>query len=59
MQHSNASQNLSDAILTGSLVTAPTWAAWLAQINQLLTTLSLVLGLIVGTARLWRWWNDE
>jgi hypothetical protein len=59
MQHNNSSQNVSDALLTGSLVAAPAWAGWVDQFNQLLTTLSLIVGLIFGIARLWNWLRGD
>jgi uncharacterized protein involved in cysteine biosynthesis len=55
MQHNSTSQNVSDVLLTSSLVAAPAWAGWLDQFNQLLTTLSLVVGLIFGIARICGW----
>lgn len=45
---------LSDAILAGGLVSAPAWAASLGEVNAFLTTLSLVVGLLIGVLRLWR-----
>jgi hypothetical protein len=44
---------LQDSVLAGSLVTAPAWAAWLSELNQMLTTMTLVVGLVLGGARLW------
>lgn len=52
LQH-DPSQGVSDAILAGSLVTAPAWSVPLSEVNALLTTLSLVVGLVIGAARLW------
>ena len=51
--HSDPSQNFPDAMLAGSLVTAPAWSPLLTQVNQLLTTATLVVGLMLGCARLW------
>ncbi len=42
-----------DSLLAGSLITAPAWGPWLAQINQLLTTASLLIGLALAGSRLW------
>jgi hypothetical protein len=58
MQH-DPSQGVSDALLAGGLVAAPAWAAPLSEFNALLTTLSLVLGLMIGAVRLWRLWRDR
>jgi hypothetical protein len=41
-----------DGLIAGSLVSAPAWAAWLNELNQLLTTASLCLGLVLGAGRL-------
>jgi hypothetical protein len=59
MQTNTPSQNLSDAALTGCLVSAPAWASWLAQVNQMLTTATLAVGLAFGVARLWRFWRER
>ena len=48
MQSDTNTQNASDVLLTGCLVSAPAWASWLAQLNQLLTTATLVVGLVFG-----------
>lgn len=53
------SNSLADGVLAGSLVTAPAWGPWLTQINQLLSTVSLTIGLILGLARLWAWWHSR
>lgn len=43
-----------DIVIAGGLITSPAWASWLAQINTVLTTITLVLGLVLGATRLWR-----
>jgi hypothetical protein len=48
-----------DSLLAGSLITAPAWAPWLAQLNQLLTTASLVIGLALAGSRLWSIYKDR
>lgn len=53
MPHRNENLPLQDTVLASSLVTAPAWASWLADINQILTTLTLAAGLVLGAARLW------
>lgn len=42
-----------DSLIASGLITAPAWAAWLSEINQVLTTASLGVGLILGAARVW------
>jgi hypothetical protein len=59
MQSDPNTQNASDALLTGCLVSAPAWASWLAQLNQLLTTATLVVGLVFGLVRLRRFWREH
>lgn len=59
MENHTTSQNLSDAALTGCLVSAPAWASWLAQLNQMLTTGTLAVGLVLGVVRLWRFWREQ
>jgi hypothetical protein len=59
MQSHTSSQNASDALLTGCLVSAPAWAAWLTQLNQLLTTATLAVGLVFGLVRLLRVWREH
>lgn len=53
MSHHSTSHNFSDAALAGGLLTAPAWAAWIGQLNQVLTALSLVVGLALGLVKLW------
>lgn len=42
-----------DSILVGGLMTASAWGPWLAELNQVLTALSLTIGVLLGSARLW------
>ena len=42
-----------DGLVAAGLVSAPAWAPPLADINALLTTVSLLLGVVLGAARLW------
>ncbi len=44
---------VSDGALATSLISAPAWAPWLSEVNQLLTTASLGVGLVLGAGRLW------
>jgi hypothetical protein len=59
MPASNPSHDISDALLASSLVAAPAWANWLSEVNQILTTLSLIVGLAFGFLRLWYFLRDR
>jgi len=48
-----------DTLLAGGLISAPAWAPWLTRVNELLTTLSLVVGLALALARLWTLLRDR
>ncbi len=43
-----------DAIIAGGLISSPAWASWLSDVNLVLTTITLVLGAVLGATRLWR-----
>jgi hypothetical protein len=45
--------SLPDTVLASSLVASPAWASWLGEVNQLLTTATLIIGVVLGSARLW------
>jgi hypothetical protein len=53
------SQGVSDALLAGGLVAAPAWAVPLSELNALLTTVSLLVGLLIGAARLRQLWRGR
>lgn len=44
---------MQDSIIASSLISAPAWGAWLNELNGILTTLSLLIGLMIGMHRLW------
>lgn len=48
-----------DVTLVSSLVTSPAWAPWLSDFNQVLTTITLVIGVVLGAYRLWAYWSDR
>jgi hypothetical protein len=48
-----------DVTLAGSLLSSPVWASWLAEFNELLTTMTLVIGVILGIYRLWVAWREQ
>jgi hypothetical protein len=52
-------QQAQETLLAGGLISAPAWAPWLTRVNELLTTLSLVLGLALASARLWAFLRDR
>lgn len=43
-----------DSVIASSLITAPAWGSWLNELNGILTTLSLLIGMLIGLHRLWR-----
>jgi hypothetical protein len=51
--HIDLTHQAQDTLLAGGLISAPAWAPWLMRVNELLTTLSLVIGLALASARLW------
>ncbi len=60
MPHRNESLSpAQDAILAGSLIASPAWASWLTDINQVLTTMTLACGFVLGAARLWFFLSDR
>jgi hypothetical protein len=59
MTASTPTHDISDALLAGGLVTAPAWAVWLSEVNQILTTLSLIVGLAFAFLRLWYFLRDR
>lgn len=52
--HHSPSAAVQDSVIASSLITAPAWSAWLSEVNGLLTTLSLIIGVTIGVHRLWR-----
>lgn len=42
-----------DGFVAGTLIAATAWGPWLAEVNQLLTALSLAVGVALGLTRLW------
>ncbi len=59
MTHHHSSHEIADAILAGGLILAPTWSPPLAAINELLLTLSLLLGVVLALVRLWFLFRDR
>lgn len=52
--HFSPSGTVQDSVIASSLITAPAWGPWLSEVNGILTTLSLLIGLTIGAHRLWR-----
>ena len=47
-------RTVGDGVLATGLVTSPAWASWLGDLNQMLTTATLIVGLALGLGRLWQ-----
>ena len=43
---------VTDSVIAGGLITSPAWASWLGDLNQMLTTATLIVGLVLGIGRL-------
>lgn len=43
---------ITDSVLATGMVTSPAWAPWLGDLNQMLTTATLIIGLALGFGRL-------
>ena len=50
---------LTDSVLATGLVTSPAWATWLGNLNQMLTTATLIVGLVLGLGRLWQFLRNR
>ena len=48
-----------DAVIAGGLITSPAWASWVGEVNMVLTTVSLLIGLALGATRLWRVYQER
>ena len=48
-----------DFTLAGGLATSPAWAPYLDSINELLTTVTLLIGVVLGLIRLVAFWRDR
>ena len=42
-----------DFVVAGGLLFSPAWVPWLTSLNHVLTTVTLVVGLVLGLVRLW------
>jgi hypothetical protein len=49
----------SDYPLAGSLISSPVWASWLSGFNEFLSSLTLILGVILGVYRFYCIWKDR
>lgn len=43
---------LTDSVVIAGTVTSPAWASLLGDVNQVLTTLTLAVGLVLGVIRI-------
>lgn len=59
MPHNVPSNDVSDTLLACCLVLSPAWASRLSDINELLTTVSLMIGISIALARLWIFLNKR
>lgn len=48
------SETLQDSVIASSLITAPAWGLWLSEVNGVLTTVTLLIGIAIGLHRLWK-----
>jgi hypothetical protein len=48
-----------DVTLAGGLLSSPVWASWLAEFNELLTSVTLIIGILIGVVRLWVAWREH
>ncbi|GBE44827.1 hypothetical protein BMS3Bbin10_02932 [bacterium BMS3Bbin10] len=51
MDHSSSEKI--DVMLAAALIASPAWASWLGSLNQLLTSITLLCGAVLGVCRLW------
>jgi hypothetical protein len=52
-------QLAADATLATGLLSSPFWGQWLTQFNDVLTAITLVIGIVLGVSRLWAFWRDQ
>ena len=54
------SQNsVGDVTLAGGLAASPAWAPLLNSVNELLTTATLIIGIVLGVMRLWALYRNK
>ncbi|HKJ60564.1 MAG TPA: hypothetical protein VKA94_01020 [Hyphomicrobiales bacterium] len=53
MPHNTPSHDASNTLLACCLVLSPAWASRLSDINELLTTVSLMIGIGFALVRIW------
>jgi len=56
---SEVSGRVQDSLLASGLITSPAWVPWLNELNEILTTVTLVLGLALGLCRLWQFMQQR
>lgn len=59
MSDHHSSNEMADAAIAGGLISSPAWSPCLAAINDMLLTLSLLLGLVIALVRLWLIFKDR
>lgn len=59
MSHHYSSKEIADAAIAGGLLSSPAWSPSLAAINDMLLSLSLLLGVVIALVRLWLIFKDR
>ena len=47
-------RSMGDGLVAGGLISAPAWAPQVSELNEILTLVTLLIGVALGVARLWR-----
>lgn len=48
-----SSHAVKDSVIAGILMASPAWVPWLSSLNEILTTITLLCGALLGVGRLW------
>lgn len=59
MHFGQSLQGPTDATIAGALVSAPLWSEWLSAVSDVLTILTLLVGLAIGIMRFWILWHKR
>lgn len=52
-------ETVKDGTLVAALASSPAWAPALGDVNDLLTTITLVLGILIALGRIWLFFRDR
>lgn len=58
MSHHQPLQNVGDVSLAAGVGSSPIWAPWMSDVNELLTLITLTLGMVLAAVRLWVAFQD-